>query len=97
MEVGCDVVAHESEEAGYHVGFVAGANELEVDGLLVEEETEEGDYRVDGYHCEDSDDAAESVCGLRCGGKLTASAHKASSSEVHDRAPASQRCRSRGT
>jgi hypothetical protein len=37
MEVGCDVVAYESEEAGYHVGFVAGANELEVDGLLVEE------------------------------------------------------------
>jgi hypothetical protein len=31
--------------------------------LLVEEETKEGDGRVDGYDCEDSDDAAESVAG----------------------------------
>jgi hypothetical protein len=91
-------VAHESEEARYHVRLVAIAHELEVDGSLIEKEAEEGDDGVDGYHCEDSDDAIWLVCEWQVGrSAITASARRASGSGVHDRESASQRWRLKDT
>ena len=55
VEVWGDVVAHEREEGRYGKGLVAVADDLEVDGVPVEAQREEGRSRVDGHHEEDSD------------------------------------------
>jgi hypothetical protein len=60
VEVGCEVVAEESEEGGDCEGFVAFGYYLEVDCVPVVTELEEGGRCVDRDHEEDSDYA------LRC-------------------------------
>jgi|SRR5690242_8306978 len=50
VEIRCDVVAHESEEAGNGEGLVAVSQDLEVDCLLVVQVAQEGNHGVDGYH-----------------------------------------------
>jgi hypothetical protein len=59
-----NVVTHEREEACDDEGFVAAAQKVEVDGFLVEEETEEREDAVYGYHCEDTDNAICSAPGI---------------------------------
>lgn len=50
MQVGRNVVAHEGEESGDTKGFVAVAEDLDVDGVLVEENAEPRDEGIDGDH-----------------------------------------------
>lgn len=50
MQIGGDVVAHKGEEGGDTEGFVTVAYHLEVDGIVVEEDTEPGDDGVNGDH-----------------------------------------------
>jgi hypothetical protein len=50
MQIGGDVVAHKREEGGDTEGFVTVAYHLEVDGIVVEEDTEPGDDGVNGDH-----------------------------------------------
>ena len=53
-------MAEQGEERCYRKGFVAFGNNLEVYGVPVEPEGEEGGGCVDGYHEEDSDYTVES-------------------------------------
>lgn len=48
-------MAHEGEEGRDGKGFVAVADDLEVDGMPVVPDTEEGRGRVDGNHEQDAD------------------------------------------
>jgi len=54
VQVGLDVMAHQREEGRNRKGFVAVAYDLEVDGVPVETNHEEGRCRVDGDHEEDA-------------------------------------------
>jgi len=51
-------VAHKGEEGGNTEGFVTRAHHLEVDGVVVEEDTEPSDDGVNGDHEENADNAA---------------------------------------
>jgi hypothetical protein len=50
MQIGGDVVAHKGEKGGDTEGFVTVAYHLEVDGIVVKEDTEPGDDGVNGDH-----------------------------------------------
>ena len=49
-------MAHEGEEGGDTECFVAVADDLQGDGIVVEEDTEPGDEGVDGDHPENAND-----------------------------------------
>jgi hypothetical protein len=51
-------VAQEGEEGGDTESFVAVADDLEIDGVVVEVDAEPCDEGVDGDHEQDADDAA---------------------------------------
>lgn len=51
-------MAQEGEEGGDTEGFVAVAEDLEIDGVVVEVDAEPRDEGVDGDHEQDADDAA---------------------------------------
>jgi hypothetical protein len=57
MDVGGNVIADEGEEGGDGEGFVAVAQDFEVDGVAVVEVGEEGDGGVDGDHEQNADNA----------------------------------------
>lgn len=52
-------MAHEREECGDTESFVAIADYLEVDRVVVEEDAEPCDERVNGYHEENANDTDE--------------------------------------
>lgn len=58
VQVGRDVVAHEGEEGSNTEGFVAVADDLEIDRILVEEDAEPRDDGVDRNHPQNSDNTA---------------------------------------
>jgi hypothetical protein len=43
-------VAHKGEECGDTEGFITVADDLKIDGIIVEEDTEPGDDRVNRDH-----------------------------------------------
>lgn len=53
-----NVLAHESEEAGDGKRLVAVSHDLEVDGMLVVDDAEKRDHRVDRDHKQDTDDVS---------------------------------------
>jgi len=55
-------VAHEREETRDDVGFVAGAYQLEIHDFGVEQQAEERDDGVDGYHEENAYDTGSVSC-----------------------------------
>lgn len=59
VQVRRDVMAHEGEEGGDTESFVAVSDDLQGDGVMVEEYAEPCDEGVNGDHEEDTDDAAE--------------------------------------
>lgn len=58
MQIGRDIVAHEAEESGDTEGFVAVADNLEINRVIVKEDTEPCDDGVNGDHPEDADNTA---------------------------------------
>lgn len=56
MQIRSDIVTHEGEEGGDTEGFVTVTEDLEVDGIVVEENTEPGDEGIDGYHEQNAND-----------------------------------------
>lgn len=56
MQIRCDIVTHEGEEGGDTEGFVTVTEDLEVDGIVVEENAEPGDEGIDGDHEQDAND-----------------------------------------
>lgn len=56
MQVGRDVVAHQTKKGADGKGLVAVAQNLEVDGMVVEAQAQEGGAGVDGHHEQDADD-----------------------------------------
>ena len=85
MEVWRDVMAEQRKEGGDRKRFVAVGERLEVYGMPVEPEGEEGGGGVDRDHEEDPNDAAAGQ--LRRAGKdgaqRTVFAHKAACSGLH--------------
>lgn len=57
VEVGGDIVTHEGEEGRNGKGLVAIGNDLEVDGVPVPLDLEEGGDGIDGDHEENANDA----------------------------------------
>lgn len=58
VQVGRDIVGHEGEEGRNTEGFVAVANDLEIDRVVVEQDAEPRDDGVDRDHPQNSDNAA---------------------------------------
>lgn len=58
MQIGSNVVAHEAKESGDTEGFIAVADDLEIDIVMVEEDAEPCDDGVNGDHPEDTNNAA---------------------------------------
>lgn len=56
MQIRSDIVTHEGEEGGDTEGFVTVTEDLEVDGIVVEENAEPGDEGIDGYHEQNAND-----------------------------------------
>lgn len=56
MQIRGDIVTHEGEEGGDTEGFVAVTEDLEVDGIVVEENAEPCDEGVDGDHEKNAND-----------------------------------------
>lgn len=56
MQVRRDIMTQQSEETRYRKRLVAISQHLEIDRVFVEQEAQEADDRVDGYHEQDSDD-----------------------------------------
>lgn len=58
MQIRGDVMAEQSEESGDGEGFVGGADQAVVHGVLVEEDAEPCDQGVNRDHPEDANDTA---------------------------------------
>ena len=58
MQIGCDVVAHQSKETRDGKGFVAVTQDLEVYRFVVVQVAQKRDDGVYGYHEQDPNDAA---------------------------------------
>ena len=56
MQIRSDIVAHEGEESGDTEGFVTVTEDLEVDGIVVEENAEPGDEGINGDHEQNAND-----------------------------------------
>ena len=58
MQIGGDIMAHESEKGRNGKGFVAVAHDTVVDGMFMEVDAEPCDERIDRNHQQDSDNTA---------------------------------------
>lgn len=59
MQIRGDIVTHEGKEGGDTEGFVAVTEDLEVDGIVVEENAEPCDEGVNGDHEQNANDTGK--------------------------------------